>query len=38
VSNEHYDQLETRDPEQRERALFTGLPEYLRHAAANAPG
>jgi phenylacetate-CoA ligase len=38
VSNEHYDQLETRDPEQRERALFTGLPEFLRHAVANAPG
>jgi phenylacetate-CoA ligase len=38
VSNEHYDQLETRDPKQREHALFEQLPEHLRHAIANAPG
>jgi phenylacetate-CoA ligase len=38
LSNEHYDQLETRDPSERERALFAGLPELLRHAVANAPG
>jgi phenylacetate-CoA ligase len=38
VSNEHYDQLETRDPKQRERALFEELPSLLRHAIANAPG
>ena len=38
MGNEHYDQLEIRDPEQRERALFAGLPEHLGHAVANAPG
>ena len=38
MSSEHYDELETRDPEQRERALFTQLPEFLRHAVARAPG
>jgi len=38
MSNEHYDQLETRDPKQREHALFEQLPGHLRHAIANAPG
>ncbi len=33
----HYDQLETRDPEQRERAQFNLLPDLVRHAMA-APG
>jgi phenylacetate-CoA ligase len=35
---DHYDQLEIRDPEQRELAQFNLLPDLLRHAAANAPG
>src|SRR5262249_11569042 len=35
---DHYDQLETRDPEQRELAQFNLLPDLLRHAVANAPG
>ncbi len=35
---DHYDQLETRDPEQRERAQFNLLPDLLRLAVANAPG
>jgi phenylacetate-CoA ligase len=33
----HYDQLETRDPEQRELAQFNLLPDLVRHALA-APG
>ena len=32
----HYDTLETRDPELRERDLFAALPEQLAHAKANA--
>jgi len=35
---EHYDTLETRDPEERERALFAALPAHLAHAKKNAPG
>jgi phenylacetate-CoA ligase len=35
---DHYDQLETRDPAQRELAQFNLLPDLLRHAIANAPG
>ncbi len=35
--NAHYDSLETRDPQQRERELFAALPEQLTHAKANAP-
>jgi phenylacetate-CoA ligase len=35
---DHYDQLEVRDPEQRELAQFNLLPDLLRHAAANAAG
>ena len=38
MNNEHYDELETRDPEQRERAIFNELPDLLRHASTNAPG
>ncbi len=33
---EYYDDLETRDPEQRERALFGALPGQVRHAKANS--
>src|SRR3954468_18526327 len=32
---EYYDDLETRDPEQRERALLGALPGHIRHAKAN---
>jgi len=32
---EYYDDLETRDPEQRERALMSALPGQIRHAKAN---
>jgi phenylacetate-CoA ligase len=38
TSNSHYDQLETRDPAQRERAQFSLLPDLLRQAIAAAPG
>ena len=34
----HYDQLETRDPEQRELAQFNLLPDLIRKAVAAAPG
>jgi phenylacetate-CoA ligase len=36
-SSEHYDELETRDPELRERALLDNLPQLLARAR-NAPG
>jgi phenylacetate-CoA ligase len=32
----HYDALETRDPEERERALFAALPAQLAHARAQS--
>ncbi|HEX4985800.1 MAG TPA: AMP-binding protein [Burkholderiales bacterium] len=32
---DYYDDLETRDPEARERALFAALPGQIRHAKAN---
>jgi phenylacetate-CoA ligase len=35
---EHYDDLETRSPEARERAHFAVLPALLRHAKEKAPG
>ena len=35
---EHYDDLETRDPEERERALFNELPKQISNAKTNAPG
>jgi phenylacetate-coenzyme A ligase PaaK-like adenylate-forming protein len=35
---DHYDALETRDPEARERALLAALPAHLGHAQKNAPG
>ncbi|MGI9424236.1 MAG: phenylacetate--CoA ligase family protein [Hyphomicrobiaceae bacterium] len=34
----HFDHLETRDPEQRERALFNMMPGFLARAMDNAPG
>lgn len=34
----HFDQLETRDPEQRELAQFNLLPDLVRKAIAAAPG
>jgi phenylacetate-CoA ligase len=34
----HYDALETRDPEARERALMAALPGQVAHAKRNAPG
>ena len=34
----HFDQLETRDPEQRERALFNMLPGFLARTMEQAPG
>ena len=35
---ENYDTLETRDPAQREQALFGALPAQIAHAKKNAPG
>jgi len=35
---DYFDQLETRDPRQREEALFAALPKHIAHAKANAPG
>ena len=35
---EYYDQLETRDPAQRELAQFNLLPDLVRHAMTKAPG
>ena len=35
---DHFDQLEIRDPEQRELAQFNLLPDLIRHALSNAPG
>ncbi len=34
----HFDQLETRDPEQRERAQFNLLPDLIRRSMELAPG
>ena len=34
---DYYDDLETRDPEQREKALLAALPGIVEHAKANAP-
>ncbi|MGE0849500.1 MAG: phenylacetate--CoA ligase family protein [Hyphomicrobiaceae bacterium] len=38
MSEEHYDQLETRNPAQRELAQFNLLPDLIRNAVAQAPG
>ena len=35
---DHFDALETRDPEARERDLLDRLPKQVAHAKANAPG
>ena len=36
--SEYFDSLETRDPEERERALLAALPAQIAHAKKNAPG
>jgi phenylacetate-CoA ligase len=38
ANDSHYDQLETRDPAQRELAQFNLLPDLLRRAIDKAPG
>jgi len=38
MSDNHYDQLEVRDPAQRELAQFNLLPDLMRDAIAKAPG
>jgi phenylacetate-CoA ligase len=38
VTDGHFDQLETRDPEQRELAQFNLLPDLVRQAMASASG
>src|SRR5262245_29550730 len=38
MDHKHYDQLETRDPAQRELAQFNLLPDLVRHAMTHAPG
>jgi phenylacetate-CoA ligase len=35
---EHFDKLETRDPVEREKALFAALPAQIAQAQKNAPG
>jgi len=35
--SDHYDNLETRSPEQREKELFAQLPEQVAHAKQSAP-
>ena len=37
AGGDFYDDLETRDPEARERALFAALPAHVAHAKAKAP-
>ncbi len=37
MSNEHYDALETRDPQAREQALMQRLPKQIAHAQKAAP-
>ncbi|HWA51228.1 MAG TPA: AMP-binding protein [Dongiaceae bacterium] len=38
MDDKHFDQLETRDPEQRELAQFNLLPSFIQKAMAEAPG
>jgi phenylacetate-CoA ligase len=38
VALKHYDKLETRSPEAREKALMAALPKLIAHARKNAPG
>ena len=35
--SKHYDTLETRTPDEREKALMQALPQQIAHAKANAP-
>jgi len=37
TDNDYYDDLETREPQVREKALFAALPGQIAHAKANAP-
>jgi phenylacetate-CoA ligase len=37
TATRHYDALETRDPQERERALMAALPQQIAHAKAHAP-
>ena len=37
TKSRYYDTLETRDPQDRERALMAALPQQIAHAKANAP-
>lgn len=38
MTPDHFDQLETRDPEAREQSLFALLPDLVRRAVQKAPG
>ena len=38
ITREHFDTLETRDPEERERAALAALRRQVAHAKAHAPG
>jgi phenylacetate-CoA ligase len=38
MTGEHFDALETRDPEERERAVLDALRRQVAHAQAHAPG
>jgi phenylacetate-CoA ligase len=38
ITREHFDTLETRDPEERERAALATLRRQVAHAKAHAPG
>ncbi len=38
MTADHFDQLETRDPEAREQSLFALLPDLVRNAMAKSPG
>ena len=38
MTADHFDQLETRDPEAREQSLFALLPDLVRKTMASAPG
>ena len=37
VGQEYFDELETRDPQERQRAQFEALPQQIAHAQKNAP-
>jgi phenylacetate-CoA ligase len=38
MSDQHFDELETRDPDQREAALFAALPGHIQQTMEKAPG